>query len=75
MTLNCCSIAHNLIGGKQGVIDITTGTNPAIAKGKSGHLIVVCIIPCQFSEYDDIFYLLTTFITLLTSTETYGVLP
>lgn len=35
------TISHNLIGGKQGVIDITTGTNPAIVKGKSGHLIVV----------------------------------
>lgn len=34
------TISHNLIGGKQGVIDITTGTNPTIAKGKSGHLIV-----------------------------------
>ncbi|XP_069686515.1 unconventional myosin IC isoform X2 [Periplaneta americana] len=35
------SMTHNLIGGKQGVIDITTGTNPVIAKGKSGHLLVV----------------------------------
>ncbi|KAJ9584129.1 hypothetical protein L9F63_021538, partial [Diploptera punctata] len=34
------TIAHNLIGGKQGVIDITTGTNHSIVKGKSGHLVV-----------------------------------
>jgi len=34
------SISHNFIGGKHGVIDVTTGTNPAITKGKSGHLIV-----------------------------------
>lgn len=34
------SISHNLTGGKQGVIDIKTGTNPAIAKGKTGNLIV-----------------------------------
>lgn len=36
-----CSISHNLIGGKQGVIDITTGPTPVISKGKSGHLVVV----------------------------------
>jgi myosin-1 len=34
------TISHSFVGGKHGVIDITTGTNPAIAKGKSGHLTV-----------------------------------
>ncbi|XP_046992260.1 unconventional myosin IC isoform X1 [Schistocerca americana] len=39
--LEADTISHNLIGGKQGVIDITTGPTPAISKGKSGHLVVV----------------------------------
>ena len=30
-----------MIGGKQGIIDITTGTNPVISKAKTGHLLVV----------------------------------
>ncbi|XP_063226158.1 unconventional myosin IC isoform X2 [Bacillus rossius redtenbacheri] len=39
--IDAASISHNLIGGKQGVIDITTGTNPLISKTKTGHLLVV----------------------------------
>ncbi|XP_067010798.1 unconventional myosin IC isoform X2 [Anabrus simplex] len=35
------SISHYLVGGKQGQIEITTGTEPTIAKAKSGHLLVV----------------------------------
>lgn len=34
------TISHSFTGGKQGVIDITRGANPAIAKGKSGNLVV-----------------------------------
>lgn len=35
------SISHNLLGGKQGQIEITTGAQAIITKAKSGHLLVV----------------------------------
>lgn len=38
--LEAGTISHTY-GGRQGVIDITTGGNPTITKGKQGHLIVV----------------------------------
>ncbi|GBP21054.1 hypothetical protein EVAR_11085_1 [Eumeta japonica] len=36
-------IAHDLVNGKQGgTIEVTRGTQPAIQRTKSGHLLVVC---------------------------------
>lgn len=38
------SVSHKLVSGKEGVIEVRTGTTPAITKNpQSGHLLVVNI--------------------------------
>ncbi|KMQ88374.1 myosin-ib isoform x3 [Lasius niger] len=40
--VNTESVSHKLVGGKEGVIEVRTGTTPAISKNpQSGHLLVV----------------------------------
>ena len=40
--ISCSSVSHKLVSGKEGVIEVRTGTTPAISKNRqSGHLLVV----------------------------------
>lgn len=40
-------IAHYLSGGKQGMINFCNGIEPAISRGKNGHLTVISVSPQQ----------------------------
>ena len=50
--LHISSLSHNIKKKKPGTIEIQAGPSAGIAKGKNGHLVVVCLyINCTFIHF------------------------